>query len=131
MSETDLMERPARQRRPGGRTADVTRRIHEAVLELLVEGGIDACTFQNVASRAGVERSTLYRRNPDRWPLIIDAIIDFAERAQRRRMTTMESTFLDENPGASPRAWRGCAGDAARVFGIRTGGSDAGCRPLA
>ena len=80
MSETDLTERPVRQKRPGGRTADVTRRINEAVLELLIEGGIDACTFQNIASRAGIERSTLYRRNPDRWPTIIDAIIDFAQR---------------------------------------------------
>jgi AcrR family transcriptional regulator len=80
LSDTDVMERPTRQKRPGGRTADVTRRIHEAVLELLVQGGIDACTYQNVASRAGIERSTLYRRNPDRWTTIIDAIIDFAER---------------------------------------------------
>lgn len=80
MSHPVIMERPVRQKRPGGRTADVTRRIHEAVLELLVEGGIDACTFQNVASRAGIERSTLYRRNPDRWATIIDAIIDFAQR---------------------------------------------------
>ena len=80
MSETDLMEQPARQRRPGGRTAEVTRRINKAVLDLLAEGGIEACTFQNVAARAGVERSTLYRRNPDRWPTIIDAIIDFARR---------------------------------------------------
>lgn len=80
MSEMDLSEPPSRQRRPGGRTAEVTRRIYDAVLELLGEGGIDACTFQNVAARAGVERSTLYRRNPDRWPTIIDAIIDFAER---------------------------------------------------
>ena len=69
-----------RQRRPGGRTADVTRRINEAVLELLAEGGIEACTFQNVAARAGIERSTLYRRNPDRWPTIMNAIIDYAER---------------------------------------------------
>lgn len=76
----DLMEQPARQKRPGGRTADVTRRINEAVLELLAEGGIDACTFQNVAGRAGIERSTLYRRCPDRWPTIIDAIIEFARR---------------------------------------------------
>lgn len=80
MSETDLLELPPRQRRPGGRTADVTRRINDAVLELLAEGGIDACTFQNIATRAGIERSTLYRRNPDRWPTIVDAIIDFAER---------------------------------------------------
>lgn len=76
----DLLDQPPRQKRPGGRTAEVTRRINDAVLELLAEGGIDVCTFQNVAARAGVERSTLYRRNPDRWPTIIDAIIDFARR---------------------------------------------------
>ena len=50
------------------------------MIELLAEGGIDACTFQNVAAKAGIERSTLYRRNPDRWPTIMSAIIDFAER---------------------------------------------------
>jgi AcrR family transcriptional regulator len=69
-----------RQKRPGGRTADVTRRINEAILELMAEGGIENCTFQNVATRAGVERSTLYRRNPDRWPTIMEAIIHLAER---------------------------------------------------
>lgn len=74
------LEADNRQRRPGGRTADVTRRINEAVLGLLSEGGIDACTFQNVAARAGIERSTLYRRNPDRWTTIVDAIIDLADR---------------------------------------------------
>jgi AcrR family transcriptional regulator len=73
-------ESEGRQRRPGGRTAEVTRRINEAILALLVEGGIEACTFQNVAARAGIERSTLYRRHPDRWPAIIGAIIDLAER---------------------------------------------------
>lgn len=71
---------PVRQKRPGGRTADVTRRINEAILDLLAEGGIENCTFQNVATRAGIERSTLYRRNPDRWPTIMDAIIHLAER---------------------------------------------------
>jgi AcrR family transcriptional regulator len=69
-----------RQKRPGGRTAEVTRRINQAILELLADGGIEACTFQNVANRANVDRSTLYRRNADRWPAIIDAIIELAER---------------------------------------------------
>ena len=50
------------------------------MLSLLVEGGIEACTFQNVAAKAGIERSTLYRRNPDRWKTIVDAIIDMADR---------------------------------------------------
>ena len=58
----------------------MTRRINEALIELLGEGGLEACTFQNVAARAGIERSTLYRRNPDRWPTIVDAIIQLAER---------------------------------------------------
>jgi AcrR family transcriptional regulator len=69
-----------RQKRPGGRTAEVTRRINEAILELMAEGGIENCTFQNVAARAGVERSTLYRRNPDRWPTIMSAVIHLADR---------------------------------------------------
>jgi AcrR family transcriptional regulator len=52
--------------------------VHEAVLELLVEGGIDACTFASVAERAGVERSTLYRRYGDRWAMLIDSIVGYA-----------------------------------------------------
>ena len=62
-------------KRPGGRTADVTGRIHRAVLALLIDGGTHACTYTAVADRAGVERSTLYRRYPDRWEMIIDAFI--------------------------------------------------------
>lgn len=58
----------------------MTRRINEAILELMAEGGIENCTFQNVAARAGIERSTLYRRNPDRWPTIMNAIIHLAKR---------------------------------------------------
>ena len=43
-------------RRPGGRTADVTARVHQAIIDLIVEGGCQACTFSAVAKRAGVER---------------------------------------------------------------------------
>lgn len=65
--------------RPGGRTAQTTGRIHRAVLELLTTHGHEACTFQNVASRAGIERSTLYRRYGDRWAMIIEAYSARAE----------------------------------------------------
>ena len=65
-------------RRPGGRTADTTNRVHEAIVQLLIEGGVPACTFTAVAERAGVERSTLYRRFPDRWDAIIDALMAVA-----------------------------------------------------
>ena len=61
-----------RQRR-GGRTADVTRRIHDATTALFEEGGHEACTFQAVAARAGIERSTLYRRYPSHWTMLAEA----------------------------------------------------------
>src|SRR5437763_12105491 len=60
-------------RRRGGRTADVTARVRRAIFDLIMEGGLEACTFAAVAQRAGVERSTLYRRFPDRWDAIIEA----------------------------------------------------------
>ena len=66
-------------RRPGGRTAEVTSRVHEAVIELVLEGGPEACTFSSVAERAGVERSTLYRRYPDRLDMMIDAWMEWGE----------------------------------------------------
>jgi AcrR family transcriptional regulator len=59
--------------RPGGRTAEVSKRIHEAVIALLAEGGHDACTYPRIAERAGIERSTLYRRYPDRWAMLGEA----------------------------------------------------------
>jgi AcrR family transcriptional regulator len=59
--------------RRGGRTADITRRIHDATLALLAEGGHAECTFQNVAKKAGIERSTLYRRYPSRWAMLVEA----------------------------------------------------------
>jgi AcrR family transcriptional regulator len=65
-------------RRLGGRTAEVTRRINAAVVQLLVERGIDGCTFAPVAETAKIERSTLYRRYGDRWAMIIDAILNVA-----------------------------------------------------
>ncbi len=69
--------------RPGGRTAVTTDRIAAAVVALLVERGVEGCTFTNVAIRADVERSTLYRRYTNRWDMIGQALfahheIDFA-----------------------------------------------------
>jgi AcrR family transcriptional regulator len=69
------------RKRPGGRTADVTDRVHRAIMELLAEGGVGACTFSAVAERAGTERSTLYRRFPDRWEAILDAFMAYGQAA--------------------------------------------------
>lgn len=81
------------RRRPGGRTADVTARVHRAITELIVEGGLEACTFSAVAERAGVERSTLYRRFPDRWDAIIET---WMERARMDVMPDLGASFAED-----------------------------------
>lgn len=72
--------------RPGGRTAKTSDRIAAAVVDLLVDRGAEECTFTNVAAKAGVERSTLYRRYENRWAMISEAlfsvhVVDFAVEA--------------------------------------------------
>jgi AcrR family transcriptional regulator len=61
--------------RPGGRTAEVTARVNKAVLDLIIEGGAKSCSYARVAKRSGIDRSTLYRRYPDRWEMMIDAFM--------------------------------------------------------
>jgi AcrR family transcriptional regulator len=73
MESTSVRNGP--NRRPGGRTGEVTQRVNRAVIDLLIGGGTDACSFTAVAERAGVERSTLYRRFDDQWEMMIDALM--------------------------------------------------------
>ena len=80
-------------RRRGGRTADVTARVRRAIFDLIMEGGLEACTFSAVAQRAGVERSTLYRRFPDRWDAIIDA---WMARAAEEVLPEPADTFAED-----------------------------------
>jgi AcrR family transcriptional regulator len=79
--------------RPGGRTADVTRRVHKAIIELLIEGGVQSCTIKAVAERAQIERSTLYRRFPDKWEAIIDALM---ARAAAEVMPELGRAFAED-----------------------------------
>src|SRR5438045_4904973 len=81
------------RRRPGGRTSDVTQRVHRAVTEILIEGGAQACTFKAVAQRAGVERSTLYRRYSDRWEMMIHSMMI---RAAEEILPDLGDSFADD-----------------------------------
>ena len=81
------------RRRPGGRTADVTERVHRAITEIIVEQGLEACTFSAVAERAGIDRSTLYRRFPDRWDAIIDT---WMERARLDVLPDLGRSFAED-----------------------------------
>jgi len=57
--------------RPRDRTHEV--RALESASELLLEGGVAACTVEAVSRRSGVSKPTIYRRWPHRTALAIDA----------------------------------------------------------
>ena len=63
------------RRRPGGRTARVTRAILDAAVEEVMAAGYDGFTFDGVAERAGVHRTSVYRRWPDKTALLVDALL--------------------------------------------------------
>ncbi|WP_068016140.1 TetR/AcrR family transcriptional regulator [Nocardia mexicana] len=60
------------QPRPGGRTARIRDQVLAAVHAELTENGYDALTVDTVAARAGVHRTTVYRRWRDVGGLIAD-----------------------------------------------------------
>ncbi|TNY34852.1 TetR/AcrR family transcriptional regulator [Thermomonospora catenispora] len=62
--------------RPGRpRSARADKAIMEAVLDLLAEeGGVAGISMEAVAARAGVGKSTVYRRWPDKERLIVAAL---------------------------------------------------------
>lgn len=61
--------------RSPGRPRDSTHEVRalESANELLLEGGVAACTVEAVSRRSGVSKPTLYRRWPHRAALAIDA----------------------------------------------------------
>lgn len=70
--------------RPGGRTARVRTAVLEAAGDALAEHGMDGLDLTDVASRAGVGRTTVYRRWGSVPALVADLLQDMAEQAQPR-----------------------------------------------
>ena len=59
--------------RPGGRSAKVTAAVHQAVLDLLAAG--EPLTIPQVAARAGVNATSVYRRWGDVPALLADTAL--------------------------------------------------------
>lgn len=66
---------PAPARRPGGRSARVRAAVHKAVTELIAERGYGAFAVADVATRAGVADSSIYRRWGNLEALLMDAVV--------------------------------------------------------
>jgi AcrR family transcriptional regulator len=68
----------APRRRPGGRSARVRAATIAATLTELAENGYPALTLERVARRAGVNKTTLYRRWGTREDLVLEAMLERA-----------------------------------------------------
>lgn len=100
----------APRRRPGGRTALVRAAVHQAVLDAVIEGGVDKVGIPDIARRAGVRDSTVYRRWTTRENLVLDAMLAASEhtlprpdtgslRGDLTALATTLSAYLDSPLG--------------------------------
>ncbi|MDJ0767935.1 MAG: TetR/AcrR family transcriptional regulator [Ilumatobacter sp.] len=62
------------EQRPGGRAERVRSAVLDATAELLEEVGYDRFGIDDVATRAGVHKTTVYRRWPTKPELVADAV---------------------------------------------------------
>jgi AcrR family transcriptional regulator len=60
------------EQRPGGRAERVRSSVLKAVFELLAEEGFERLSIEKVANRAGVHKTTVYRRWSTKAELVLD-----------------------------------------------------------
>ncbi|WP_431902919.1 TetR/AcrR family transcriptional regulator [Nonomuraea sp. bgisy101] len=73
--------------RPGGRTARVRAAVLQATGDALVEKGFAALDLADIARRADVGKTTLYRRWGTTAALVADLLVDMAEQSLPRADT--------------------------------------------
>lgn len=73
--------------RPGGRTAQTRAAVLGATADLLIESGLEGVDLVEVARRAGVSKSTVYRRWGAVSALVTDLLTDMAETSAERPNT--------------------------------------------
>jgi AcrR family transcriptional regulator len=74
-----MEQRQEPRRRTGGRSARVVRDVLKATLDELSRSGFTALTFEAVAARASVSRTTVHRRWPSKQELVRAALLCLAE----------------------------------------------------
>lgn len=73
--------------RPGGRTARVRTAVLAATGDALASGGLHSLDLVDVATRAGIGKTTIYRRWGSIPALVADLLADMAEQSVRRADT--------------------------------------------
>jgi AcrR family transcriptional regulator len=105
-----------RSKAPPGRPRDLetTASILRAALDLGEERGFDSLSVEGVAARAGVAKTTIYRRWPNVWAIGMDAFLAEVTRLApiQARATARES--LAASMRLLARAYRGRPGKLLR-----------------
>jgi|SRR5215475_12021896 len=91
------MDAPAAARNPKNaagrpRSPLVDRAVMRGALELFIEHGVAGASIERIAKRAGVAKTSIYRRWPSREALLAQAIEDF------RNTTGFTIDLLDRTP---------------------------------
>ncbi len=68
-----------RRRRTGGRSARVVNDVLDATVDVLAHNGYAALSFEDVAAKAGVSRTTVYRRWASKHDLVRTALLRLCE----------------------------------------------------
>jgi len=72
---------PAPAAAPGRPRSEQARRaVLDATRDLIHEGGYAAATIEAIAARAGVAKTTIYRWWPNRPTLVVDVVMEVAEK---------------------------------------------------
>jgi AcrR family transcriptional regulator len=109
--ELSAARAPGRPRDP-----QVDRAILAATLELLGEDGFDGLSIEAVAARAGVGKTTVYRRWPSKIPLVVDALTAMKaptvsavpdDMSTRDALLRAMSGFAKPNEGSAARVLAG------------------------
>ena len=99
--------------RPRG--SAVTGSILRAARDLIEEHGLDSLTAEKVAARAAVGKTTVYRRWPNVWALVVDAFLeDVSALAPIREQDTVRESFQSSMRSLA-RAYRGPPGQLLRA----------------
>ncbi len=124
------------RRRPGGRSARVRGAVHKATIEELTESGLAGLSIGQVAARAGIHPTSIYRQWRTTEALVLDAALAIPDTGSLRDDLTSFLTALDRHmrsplgrallalsgsgdPGtaeARERFWRERLGMAREIF---------------
>ena len=91
------MSQDGTPRRPGGRSARVRRAVLDAALDVLHAHGMEGLAVTDVAARAGVHETSIYRRWGTREHLIVDALLEEAEEHLEMVKELRSEKEYDEN----------------------------------